>query len=258
MPYFPELNILFIHIPKTGGTSIEKYFENKSNIKMSHKNLYSSNNEILYNHTLQHLTYNEIYNIKNILHIDFNNVNIITVVRNPYERIISELFFHNMINKNSSKDEVSIKLYEYINSKNTYDNHKPPQYIFLIDNNYKINNKIIILKTETLNYDMKKLGFTDFNFNEQKNKNSNVNYYYYLNNYSINLINNYYDKDFYIFSYNKINIFENNNYIKNNLNNVISEEDYYIIYEINKKKNLIYIFFFVLFVLFVLFVYYLY
>jgi hypothetical protein len=213
MPYFPQLNILLIHIPKTGGTSIEKYFENITNIKLSKINLYSSNNEKLYGHTLQHLTYNEIYSIKDITNIDINNINIISIIRNPYERIISELFFQNMININSNYNDVAYNLYKYINSNNIYDNHKIPQYKFLLDNNNKINNKIKILKTETLNNDMINIGFIDFNLNELKNKNSNINYYSYLNDFSINIINDYYNKDFELLPYKKINININKNII---------------------------------------------
>jgi hypothetical protein len=204
MPYFSKLNILFIHIPKTGGTSIEKYFEELLNIKLSKQYLYSSNNEILNGHSLQHLTYNEIYNIRNILDIDFYNIKIITIVRNPYERIISELFYQKMININSTKKYVMYKIYEFLNSNNTYDNHKIPQYKFIVDSNNKICNKIIIFRTENLTNDMKNYGFNNFNFNENKNKYSKYNYYNYLNNNSIKLINSYYDKDFTLFSYNKI------------------------------------------------------
>lgn len=37
MPYFKNdtINILFIHIPKTGGTSLEEYFSSKFNIKLN-------------------------------------------------------------------------------------------------------------------------------------------------------------------------------------------------------------------------------
>ena len=42
MPYFKENKLLLIHIPKTGGTSIEKYFSQKYNIKLGPENLYFS------------------------------------------------------------------------------------------------------------------------------------------------------------------------------------------------------------------------
>lgn len=39
MPYFNnnDINILFIHIPKTGGTSLENYFSSKFNIPLNNK-----------------------------------------------------------------------------------------------------------------------------------------------------------------------------------------------------------------------------
>ena len=49
MPYFKQNKIFLIHIPKTGGTSIEKYFANKSKIKLGPNNLYFS----YYENTIQ-------------------------------------------------------------------------------------------------------------------------------------------------------------------------------------------------------------
>lgn len=47
MPYFKNdnVNVLFIHIPKTGGTSIENYFSSKFNIKLD-KSLYLLTNQL--------------------------------------------------------------------------------------------------------------------------------------------------------------------------------------------------------------------
>ena len=42
MPYFKQNKILLIHIPKTGGTSIEKYFANKEKTKLGPNQLYLS------------------------------------------------------------------------------------------------------------------------------------------------------------------------------------------------------------------------
>ena len=100
MPYFKnnDINLLFIHIPKTGGTSLEQYFSDKYSIPLNIKSLYSDRiNNLLFNSSLQHLTYNTIFKNKDILDIDFlNTLKIITIVRNPYTRIIIDLFFYRL------------------------------------------------------------------------------------------------------------------------------------------------------------------
>ena len=222
MPYFNnhEINLLFIHIPKTGGTSLEFYFSSKYNIELSNNSCYDHfinynnidwskynfNKIFLFrNIPLQHFTYKNIINNKHILNINFddNNLKIITVVRNPYYRIISDLFWLQFIDLNTKSEEVFIKIKEYLYS-NYLDNHNIPQYLFLIDHNEKLIDSIQILKTETLNEDMKKIGYSDFDLFVNDNQNKNIDYLTYLNKDSIELINNYYDKDFTYFNYEKI------------------------------------------------------
>ena len=36
MPFYPKLNILVVHIPKTGGSSICEYFYNKDDSEILH------------------------------------------------------------------------------------------------------------------------------------------------------------------------------------------------------------------------------
>ena len=204
MPYFENIKVLFIHIPKTGGMNVENYLFLISNSKPSIKNLVSyfinPINIKINNHSLQHLTFCEIYDLQSYFNINFNKIKIFTVVRNPYDRIISDLLFLNIINDKSSKKNVEDEIRKYINSPSDYDNHKTLQYKFILDKDGNVNKNIIVLKTENLNTDMINLGYSDFekfcNFYK-----SSKNYYIYLNHESIKMINSYYKKDFEYFNY---------------------------------------------------------
>jgi hypothetical protein len=208
MPYFKnnKINVLFIHIPKTGGSSLEKYFSVKYNIPLNLKSLMSTENiksfidkpEITC--SLQHLTYNTIIKYKDFFKIDTNNIKILTIVRNPYNKVMSDLFYLKKINIESTKEEVYDKIKEYLNEK--HDNHVIPQYTFITDENEKLIENIQILHTESLKCDMIGLGYKDFNIKMNMNPN-NVNYEDYLNEASINLINEIYSKDFEILNYEK-------------------------------------------------------
>jgi len=210
MPYFKnsEINLLLIHIPKTGGTSIEQYFSKKFSIKLDSNSLcWASTKDILPHKdlSLQHLTYNIIMKYKDAFNIDTNKLKIISVVRNPYERIMSDLFYFKLINKESSRQKAYEELQKIIlNLDNPiYDNHFKPQYKFLIDANRHIVKNIKIFKTESLTADMHAYGFTDFNRYSNTNE-YKINYMDYLNNDTIKLINTYYTKDFELFNYTKI------------------------------------------------------
>jgi len=205
MPFFRSLNILFIHIPKTGGSSIEQYLCIKSNTKLMNLELFMSTSK-LWDHSSQHATYQELYDKKDILNIDFNSIQIITAVRNPYERALSDLFFFKLININMNKDEIYNSLDNYIQSVHSYDNHKLPQSNFIIDSNGVIPSNIVILKTETLNDDMFRIGYTDFNLNSNTTYRKSLDYYTLMNNSFIKRINEYYDMDFKLLGYFKISI----------------------------------------------------
>jgi hypothetical protein len=206
MPYYKDIKLLFIHIPKTGGTSLEYYLQKKS--PQTLYSLFNKNNVLfekfnLKTSSLHHLTYKEILEYKDMLDVDFNeNLKIVTIVRNPYHRIISDLFFWAIIDETSTMQEVYEIIKNYIN-RNIYDNHNKPQYEFIIDNNNCIIPNITIFKTENLIENVKNYGYHDFNFNVNVNR-KNVtkdNYDKYLNNDSIKLINEFYKKDFELFNY---------------------------------------------------------
>ena len=104
MPYFNNgiINMLFIHINKTGGTSVEQYFSNKFNIAINHKTLYGCQTWKVFIDVpltdeekkvrlaipefsrLQHLTYQQILTCSKYFNINQTNIQYITIVRNPY------------------------------------------------------------------------------------------------------------------------------------------------------------------------------
>lgn len=207
MPYFkgPDCNILHIHIPKTGGTSVNYYLSDKYNIPLNENSLYTDDiitkKGFFNNSSLQHLTFQTLYDNKETFKIDWNDpsLQIITVVRNPYERIISDMKWWAMINANYSKEQIYNNIRSYV-KLNTIDNHNVPQYKYITYNNEK-NNNINIFHTEELNKNMNNYGFTDFNKRLQTTNNFECDILSLLNFDSIDFINNYYEKDFKMFNY---------------------------------------------------------
>ena len=216
MPYFTnnnDINLLLIHIPKTGGSSLEMYFSIKYKIPLDHKSLRTLTPlECFNNISCQHFTYQDIIKYNDtIYHVDLNNLKKITIVRNPYDRVVSDLFWNKLININSTKDEIYTQLLnnytkKYNENSHIYDNHVTPQYIYLLDNNNELLNDIKILKTENLNKEMFDLGYNDFNFHSLNSRIDKKDITKFLNNMSIQLINIFYNKNFKIFNYKKIKI----------------------------------------------------
>lgn len=203
MPYFEDFHLLFIHIPKTGGSNIENFFLNYFKKTPKITNLLSNNLDIkINNHSLQHMTYKEYFNNQSFFNIHFKNIKILTVVRNPYNRLMSDLFYLGLANKNNTKEEIEEIIKVYLKNNILYDNHKLEQYKFLLNNDNQIDKNIIIFKSETLNQQMIKLGFPEFeNFCNHTNTIITSNYLKYLNENSIKLINDYYNLDFHYFNY---------------------------------------------------------
>ena len=178
MPYFHNnyVNLLFIHIPKTGGSSLETYFSKKFNMPLNDSTLFNIVKRFK-GVSLQHQTYQSLITYPQIFKIDNNNLKILTVVRSPYHRLISDLFHFKYITTNSSQAFVfKVLATKYFNTFGANDNHKKPQYLFLLDKDGKmLEENITILRMETLNADMAKLGYTDFNIVANKNISNFIN-----------------------------------------------------------------------------------
>lgn len=208
MPYYSSINTLFIHIPKTGGTSVENFLRTKSRQTL-HCGVPKNNLLPVRNVSLQHQFYSTLYNNRKLININFDDkLKVITIVRNPYHRLVSDLFHFKLIKPNSSPQFVFDTIKEYIKGNN-YDNHNVQQYKFIYNEDGSLMNpNINIFKTETLTQDLRKYGFKKFDirsnvggFNRGKKK---IDYMKFLNKSSIELINKHYSKDFELFGYSKL------------------------------------------------------
>lgn len=222
--------LIFIHIPKTGGVSIEEYLQ----LYYGHKR-----NAFLFNHGFgtyldkfsnKHTIYPHMHYplrrindelIKNQVKVD-NSWTIFSIVRNPYNRFLSELFYNeNKTNgfrynyftlpENQRGRYLNQCLDHYLNNDihdNYHSNHTLPQYKFFEDTDLTSN----IFKFEDgLENALIHLGF-DAKNKVQHHLNSfnyigveRPNYEDIYTRYFIETINNLYQKDFQYYDYKILN-----------------------------------------------------
>ena len=208
-------NLKFLHITKTGGTSIEEFA-----IKLGIK--WGKYDKLFY----------DKFNKKGFWHIPLNYLdaetinkyNWFTIVRNPYERIISEINFlikskHLQFNKvdmniylfniisniHITKDNKQILNKEFVEKNNImFAFHFIPMYFYTCNNN-KIISNIKIIKFENLNKEINSYFYEikiHEEFNTHENKNDKKLFEFEdLSVKNIKLINKIYKKDFELFGY---------------------------------------------------------
>lgn len=213
MPFFKQPNLFYLHVPKTGGMSIEEYFFTKYNIEKNENSIYGwyldrpNRVRVPDERSLQHFTYAEIVENESYFGTNFSSQKpkIIMSVRNPFDRIVSEMFWNQRITVDSTPEQVAdaIHTFLYVDTE-IRDNHRLPQYLFGLDEHGIWMEHIQIVRTESLEKDMHRFGYDDFHVHNNKCKSGIcLDYKKYLNHRSIQMIQEYYAKDFEMFGYSK-------------------------------------------------------
>ncbi|AUF82727.1 sulfotransferase family protein [Tetraselmis virus 1] len=220
MPIIEKNNrkILFIHIPKTGGTSVETYLFGGTLPEMTadaeqRKIIMWGNGIISASPPLQHFSASQI--IKEIGYDSYRDLFKFAIVRNPYKRVLSA-YIHRSTKKlykqygftrrniEEFRREIKTVLPMIISEQHAkYNNHFKTQKWFLEDEDGRIRTDIAILRTEDLKKGMIDSGFSDFDDRKCNTKRyTSYSYDEILKDIEIkNIIRNYYKEDFISFGY---------------------------------------------------------
>ena len=130
-----------------------------------------------------------------------DDLQIISIVRNPYEKVLSDLFWFKKIKETDSTETIYECIRNYLYNFE-WDHHTLPQYKFLIDKDGKMLDNVKIFHTENLTNELREYGFSDFN-NHFYKSNKNDLYPKLLNDKSKEMIYLFYKEDFELFNYSK-------------------------------------------------------
>ena len=224
----PNEKIIFIHVPKTGGVSIENFFiklygyeRNPLLLNHSYGVFIDSNNDRATIYPHMHCTLPQVLQIakQNKIQVD-NTWTIFSIIRNPYFKLISDFFYQDVlpfkyhyhtlpeVNKKSFIDYWVEVYFRSDKNLNYHSNHSLPQYKFF--ENCDLECKIFKFE-EGLDTAIKSLGFPitekfprDLDpaivFNIPK-----PDYKELLTKYLIETVNEKYSRDFKEFGYEMLN-----------------------------------------------------
>lgn len=207
LEYFNETQLQFIHIPKNAGTSIEN-LGNKYGIKWGR--FIEKENYLLYDTPCDYYYWHSPYFIKD------KDLKYFAVLRNPYDKIISEFYYvggFKQFPKKTHLDSFHSWLddkYKIIQKNKHWNNcHILPQseYVYDQDGNKKIDHIVYMDKQFKTNLD--KL-FKQYNLNinindfEKNNSRDKTFKKTELNKKAIDQINEMYDKDFKMLNFTKL------------------------------------------------------
>lgn len=216
MPISHEHKIIFIHVPKCAGTTIEDIFGMRT-----FDNFYCEiiTNDVLKKIPYENFTDEEYRNcaVKNMQHYTFrelskvlkkdilNTYKKIAVVRNPYDRLVSEYHFCELgIKKGKTFEEfveINLKLEPYLRNW-LFDGHLETQTSFLMNDAGNFNSIDKIYRFEGLNACLEELKIIANNFTNYhgwKSVRKETEYYY--NEKLKKAVFDFYKEDFINFNY---------------------------------------------------------
>lgn len=144
--YIPSVNSFFVHIPKTGGVSIETAFFHRDGIAIKHHNVVGQlsddqkkyyrygnyDSSIKVNGPLQHFTALQAKEYVS----EFEECYTFAIVRNPWDRLISEMFWRNQrLNTNITIDRLITQCENETKRGRNGNCHYIPQWLYTHDDN---------------------------------------------------------------------------------------------------------------------------
>tara|TARA_X000001382_G_scaffold98562_1_gene72954 strand:+ start:82 stop:618 length:537 start_codon:yes stop_codon:yes gene_type:complete len=170
---------IFIHIPKNAGTSIEEYFGNES-------------------FRIQPSKHADVHEIKKKFKNSYNNYKKFTIIRNPYDKMVSWYFY---LKRNLGENYNIVEFNEWIKEPSSFWHANDP-ISYLKPQCDWIDDTVEIIKFENINKELNSF------FNKKidlpiTNKSNRNHYLEYYNNNSLDIIYNKYKKDFKKFNYKK-------------------------------------------------------
>jgi hypothetical protein len=205
MIYSPEYNFLMIKNIKVGGTSVEvelsKIFSNNSIVtpidppNITHM---PRNCDGFYNH----MPYSEIKD-----KIDLSNTSIYTIIRNPYDIILSDFFYRlklkNIDISSLNKKDIDTYTLDYFLSP-----MKSTKYLYTENNKILLNDFLFYEKDleKELNRILSKHNIGNINLNtfEKKYKPKDIKFFDVFSKKQINIINDLWEWEFEYFGYKKV------------------------------------------------------
>lgn len=215
MPINNKYEIVFVHIPKNGGTTIEYLLGMHGDIETIGIVPYINQvkNQFLFGAGSQELTALEI---KNEIGSDkFAKFSSFCVVRNPYSRLVSYVAWANQFRPHATEKTLTKEIFDSTIEDMFYKYNKcgfkeiylKPQNTYICDEK---NNVIVdrVFKFEEFEKVLDFIGGITGNFSDEKKErrmpSNHYEYTYYLSSKSLEMINQMYADDFELFGYSKI------------------------------------------------------